>query len=86
MSKRKKKIQELPVEFNETVDAIIDKLKDPPGDLSEGVVIKYEIDNLKALAQVLKQRLHYRMPKGRNVVLWHGTSLSRANSILKSGF
>jgi len=86
MSKRKEKKQELPVEFNDTIDALIDKLKNPPDNLPEGFVIEYEINNLEALAQVLKQKLHYRMPKGKKVVLWHGTSFSRANSILKSGF
>ena len=86
MSKRKEKKQEFPVEFNDTIDALIDKLKNPPDNLPEGFVIEYEINNLEALAQVLKQKLHYRMPKGKKVVLWHGTSLSRANSILKSGF
>jgi len=86
MSKRKEKRQELPFEFNDTVDDIIDKLKNPADNLSEDFAIKYEIDDLKPLAETLKRKLHYRMPKGKKVVLWHGTSFSRAKSILKSGF
>ena len=67
-------------------------------DLPEGIIIEYEVDNLKLLAQTLRQKLPIRpptrhitghrrvkMPKG-NVVLWHGTSVSRAHSILESGF
>jgi hypothetical protein len=49
---------------------------------------------MKALAQMLYQKLPIRLrnmeskpriPEG-NILLWHGTSLSRADSILESGF
>jgi len=98
VSKRKKKKPMLSIEFNETLNAIVDKLLNPMGDLPEGFVIEYDIDELKPLAQMLRQKLPIRpparhiigrrrvkMPKG-NIVLWHGTSLDRANSILESGF
>jgi hypothetical protein len=86
--------QPLPADFNSIVNAIVDKLLNPADDLPEGFIIDYEINNLKAPAQMLCQKLPIRLqriesnpriPKG-NVLLWHGTSLSRAESILESGF
>jgi len=98
VSKRKKKKQMFSIEFNNTVDAIVDKLQNPVDDLPEGFIIEYEVDNLQLLAQVLRRKLpispptrhiigrrRVKIPKG-NVVLWHGTSLYRAYSILESGF
>ena len=84
--KRKKKEEQVLSEVsNDIVDAIIDKLKNPGDDLTEGFVVKYETDNLKALAQMLKRKLSSQKHKGK-VLLWHGTTLRRANSILRAGF
>lgn len=83
--RKKKEEQALSEASNDIVDAIVDKLKKNEDDLTEGFVVKYETDNLKALAQMLKRKLPSRKHKG-NVLLWHGTTLRRANSILRSGF
>jgi len=93
--KRKEQFRAFQVEFNDTVDAIVDRLLNPAGDLPEGFVIEYELDNLKSLAQMLNQKIPIRLrriehkpvkaPEG-NILLWHGTSLKRAESILESGF
>ncbi len=91
---KEKTRQTFPAEFNDTVDAIVDKLLTHMDDLPEGFIIEYEVNNMKALAQILSQKLPIRLqriegkpkiPEG-NVLLWHGTSLIRANSILESGF
>lgn len=67
MSKRKKKKHMLSIEFNEIFDAIVDKLENPVDDLPEGFVIEYEVDNLKLLAQTLRQKLPIRPFWGRNL-------------------
>jgi len=101
MSKRQRKMmqkeqfQAFQIRFNDIIDAIVDKLLNPTDDLPEGFIIEYEINDLKPLAQMLNRRLPIRLqiierksvkvPEG-NVLLWHGTSLNRVNSILKSGF
>jgi hypothetical protein len=87
------------IEHNGIVDAIADRLL-VPANLPEGFIVEYEISDLKPLAQTLRQRLPVgpsirnakgmpisarRIPEG-NFLIWHGTSLSRANSILGSGF
>lgn len=87
------------IELNDIVDAIAEKLL-APADLPEGFIIECEISDLKLLAQMLKQKLPVgpfikdargmpisarRIPEGNSLV-WHGTSLSRAESILGSGF
>ena len=91
---KEKTRQTFPAEFNDIVDAIVDKLLTHMDDLPEGFIIEYEVNNMKALAQILNQKLPIRLqriegkpriPEG-NVLLWHGTSLIRANSILESGF
>ncbi|MBC8235214.1 hypothetical protein H8E77_37185 [bacterium] len=102
---RREQFQAFQAEFNDTVDVVVDKLLtytddfDTPSatqskDLPEGFIIEYEINNMKALAQMLRQKLPLklqkvegkpRIPEG-NILLWHGTSLIRANSILESGF
>ena len=102
---RRERFQAFQAEFNDTVDAIVDKLLtytddfDTPSatqskDLPEGFIIEYEINNMKALAQMLRQKLPIRLqkvegkpriPEG-NILIWHGTSLIRADSILESGF
>jgi hypothetical protein len=92
---RKGEFQAFQTEFSDIVDAMVDKLLDPADDLSEGYIIEYEIDNLKPLARMLSLKLPIRLQiierkptrvPGGNVLLWHGTSLSRADSILQSGF
>jgi len=98
--KKQEEKQTLPAEFNDIVDAIVDKLLNPANDLTEGRIIEYEMDNLIPLAQMLNSKVSAkpfirnirglpisvnRIPEG-DVLLWHGTSLSRANSILESGF
>ena len=87
----------LPAEFDDVVNAIVDRLSNPADDAPETLSIEYEINDLGTLAHRLKQRLRVRrsvqydrggkprIPEG-HVLLWHGTSLARANSILKSGF
>jgi len=87
MSRKKKKKEEqaLSEASNDIADAIVDKLKKTGDDLTEGFVVKYETDNLKSLAQMLKRKLPSQKHKG-SVLLWHGTTLRRANSILCSGF
>ena len=102
---RREQFQAFQAEFNDTVDVVVDKLLtytddfDTPSatqskDLPEGFIIEYEINNMKALAQMLRQKLPLklqkvegkpRIPEGK-VLLWHGTSLIRADSILESGF
>ena len=89
--------QALPVELNDIADAVADRLLNPVDEVPEGMLIEYEIQDLKVLALKVKQKLPVkwsvgqrpggrpRLPKG-HMLLWHGTSLSRANSILKSGF
>jgi hypothetical protein len=87
------------IEHNDIVDAIAERLLVPAA-VSEGFIVEYEISDLKPLAQMLKQRLPVgpfirdargmpisarRIPEG-NFLIWHGTSLSRANSILELGF
>jgi hypothetical protein len=94
--RRKRKVmQRFQIEFNDIIDAIADKLKTPTDDLYEGFIIEYEISNMSRLAQMLKRKLPIRkssgnkpvkIPEGNVFLLWHGTSLKRANSILKSGF
>jgi hypothetical protein len=93
--KRKEKFQAFQTEFNDIADAMVDKLLNPADDLSEGYIVEYELNNLKPLARMLSLKLPIRLqiierkptkvPEG-NVLLWHGTSLSRADSILESGF
>jgi hypothetical protein len=91
---RRKQFQAFRIEFKDIVDAIVDKLLTYTDDLPEGFIIEYEINDMKALAQMLRQKLSLklqkvegkpRIPKG-NILLWHGTSLIRADSILESGF
>ena len=91
---RREQFQAFRTEFNDTVDAIVDKLLTYTDDLPEGFIIEYEINDMKALAQMLRQKLPLklqkverkpRIPEG-NILLWHGTSLIRADSILESGF
>jgi hypothetical protein len=94
-SKRKRQFQAFQIEFNEIADAITEKLLNPTGDLPKAFIIEYEISNLKPLAHMLSQKIPIRIqrverkpvriPEG-DVLLWHGTSLTRANSILESGF
>jgi hypothetical protein len=91
---RRQKFQAFQNEFNEIVGDIADKFLSHTDDLPEGFVIEYEINNMKHLAQTLYQKLPIRLrtmeskpriPEG-NILLWHGTSLRRANSIMESGF
>jgi len=92
---QKEQFQAFQIRFNDIIDAMVDKLLNPTDDLPEGFIIEYEINDLKPLAQMLNRRLPIRLqiierksvkvPKG-DVLLWHGTSSIRANSILKSGF
>jgi len=89
--------QALPVELNDVADAIADRLLNPADEAPEGMLIEYEIQDLKILALKVKQKLPVkrsvgqrpggrpRLPQG-HMLLWHGTSLHRAHSILKSGF
>jgi len=93
--RKQKAMQKFRIEFNDTIDAIAGKLKTPVDDLPEGFIIEYEINNMSRLAQMLKRKLLLRkgignkpvkIPEGNLFLLWHGTSLKRANSILKSGF
>ncbi len=95
MSKHKNRQKEkFQIEFGNITDAIAGNLLNTTTDLSEGIIVEYNIDNLSALAQVLKKKLpsvprvklsHIKIPK-ENILLWHGTSLTRAKSILESGF
>jgi len=99
-NKRRKReaMQEFLIEFNDIIDDIVDKLKNPKDDSPEGFIIKYEINNMRYLAQFLTRKLPLIPPtiedkdnrvqesEGDIFLLWHGTSLHRANSILKSGF
>jgi hypothetical protein len=93
--RKQKAMQTFLIEFNDIINVIVDKLKNPKDGLSEGFIVKYEIDNLSFLAQVLTRKLpikqsigneHAKIPEGDVFLIWHGTSLRRANSILKSGF
>jgi len=90
----KKAIQTFKTEFGDIVEAIAEKLQEPPDDVPQGVVVEYEIEHLYALVRLLKLRLpivprllrrHVRIPEG-DLLLWHGTSEDRAQSILKWGF
>lgn len=93
--KQKKQFQAFQAEFNDVADAIVDRLLSSADDLSEGFVVEYEIGKLKPMAQMLSlklpiklqavERKPVRVSEG-DVLLWHGTSLNRADSILKSGF
>ena len=91
---RRKQFQAFQGEFNDVIDAVVDKLLTHTDDLPEGFAVEYEINNMKSLAQTLCQKLPIklrtmeykpRIPEG-NILLWHGTSLKRANSIMESGF
>lgn len=88
------------IESDEIVDAIAERLLASAADLPEGFIIECEIRDLKHLAQMLRRRLPVepfirnakgmpisarRIPEG-DFLIWHGTSLSRAESILGSGF
>lgn len=88
------------IESDEIVDAIAERLLTSAADLPEGFIIECEIRDLKHLAQMLRRRLPVepfirnakgmpisarRIPEG-DFLIWHGTSLSRAESILGSGF
>ena len=87
----------LPVELNDIADAVADRLLNPADEEPEGMLIEYEVQDLKGLALKVKQKLPVkwsvrqrpgarpRLPKG-HMLLWHGTSLHRAHSILRSGF
>ena len=101
MSKRRKKkdrkeqFQAFQIEFNDIADAIAGRLLNSTDDLPEGSTIEYEISNLKPLAQMLSRKLPITLQRMErkpvkiyegNVLLWHGTSLNRADSILGSGF
>jgi len=84
--KRKREEEQVLSEVSDDiVDSIVDKLKNHGDDLTEGFVVKYETDNLRALAQTLKRKLPSQKHRG-NILLWHGTTLRRANSILRAGF
>ncbi|MFC1715757.1 hypothetical protein ACFL6S_18965 [Candidatus Poribacteria bacterium] len=87
-------------ELNNTADAIADRLLVSTVDLPEGFVVECETSDLKLLAQMLRQKLPVepyirdargmpisarRIPEG-SFLIWHGTSLSRADSVLELGF
>jgi len=77
-----KAMQAFTFTFKNIADAIADNLRKDVADFPQGFSVKYEINNLKALAPMFGT---LGMPK-TSLLLWHGTSFSRANSILKSGF
>ena len=90
----KQALQAFKTEFGDIVEAIAEKLQQPPDEVPQGVVVEYEIQHLEALVRLLKLRLptiprivrrHVRIPEG-DLLLWHGTSEDRAQSILKWGF
>ena len=92
--------QNLPPEFNEIADDIVAKLVNPADDLTEGFIVEYETDDLRPLARMLRQKLPFKPPTIKrikdepvsvkipesNILIWHGTSLSRADAILELGF
>lgn len=92
---RKEQFQAFQTEFRDIADAIVDRLLNPVEGSSKGSIIEYEVSNLGFLAHMLSQRLPIRLqrierkpvkrPEGI-VLLWHGTSLRRAESILELGF
>lgn len=87
-------MQAFKMEFGDIVEAIAEKLQEPPDDVPRGIVVEYDIEHLEALVRLLKFRLptvprivrrRVRIPEG-DLLLWHGTSENRAQSILKWGF
>ncbi|MFC1715756.1 hypothetical protein ACFL6S_18960 [Candidatus Poribacteria bacterium] len=92
---RKEQLHAFQTEFRDTASAIVDRLLNPRDDSPEGFVIEYEVINLRFLANALCQRLPIRLQRVERkpvkryegvVLLWHGTSLRRAESIMESGF
>jgi len=95
MSKHKNRQKEKSqIEFDSITNIIAEKLLNSNADSSESIVVEYSIDDIRTLARVLRRKLprvpriklsHIKIPK-ENILLWHGTSLTRAKSILESGF